>query len=294
MIPQSFDYYQAHSLSEALKYYQKYGDNAKYISGGHSLLPMMKLRFATPSQLIDISKMEGFSFIKEEDNFLKIGALTTQSEIEHAPLIKKKYPIFTDAAKLIADPSVRNLGTLGGNLAHGDAANDQPALMMAMRATIVAEGIEGQKSIPIDSFFQGFYETALDPGSILTEIHLPKAKVGASGAYHKVERKVGDYATAGVAVYIHLDSAQNCEQIGIALTNVDFVPARVERAEQILLGNSITETLIEKAAVIASEDCSPSSDLRGTEEYKRAVVKAITKQTLIRAIMRAKLTLKTN
>jgi len=294
MIPKSFDYHLAHSIPEALKYYQKYGDKAKYISGGHSLLPMMKLRFATPEQIIDISKIEGYAFVEEDGDLLKLGALTTQSEIEHSPLIKQKYPIFKDAIKLIADPSVRNVGTLGGNLAHGDAANDQPALMMAMRANIITQGMEGQKTIPVDSFFKGFYETALDPGAILTEIHLPKAKSGAGGAYHKVERKVGDYATAGVAVYIVLDSAQNCEQVGISLTNVDFIPARVARAEELIVGNPITDELIEKAAVIASQDCNPSTDLRGSEEFKRAVVQHITSQTLKKAVKRAKSTLKAN
>jgi carbon-monoxide dehydrogenase medium subunit len=287
MIPSNFSYHKATSIKDAIALSQTHGEEAKYMSGGHSLLPMMKLRFASPEHIIDISKIDGLSYIKEEGDFLKLGALTTQSEMEYSPLIKQKYAIFSDAIKLTADPSVRNVGTIGGNIAHGDAANDQPALMLAMRATIIAEGLDGQRSIPIDEFFHGFYMTALEPSDILVEIQVPKAKKGSGGAYHKVERKVGDYATAGVAVHVELDDSGICQEIGIGLTNVSAVPMRLDRGEDILRGKKITEDLIVQVGIIASEDSEPTSDLRGSEAYKRSIVNTITQRMLRLALERA-------
>jgi len=287
MIPANFNYHKATSLKEAISLSTELGEEAKYMSGGHSLLPMMKLRFATPEHIIDISKIEGLSYIKEEGDMLKIGALTTQTEMEHNTLLKEKYPIMGDAIWLTADPSVRNVGTIGGNIAHGDAANDQPALMLAMRATVVAEGADGTKTIPIDEFFHGFYMTALEQGDILTEIQIPKAKKNSGGAYYKMERKVGDYATAGVAVYVELDDTGVCQEIGIGLTNVSAVPMRLERGEAVLRGNKITDELIAQVGQIASEDCEPESDLRGSEAYKRSIVNTITKRMLNKALERA-------
>ncbi len=287
MIPANFIYHKATSVKEAIALVQTHGEEAKYMSGGHSLLPMMKLRFATPEHIIDISKIDGLSYIKEDGDFLKIGALTTQTDMEYNALILDKYAIFSDAIKLTADPSVRNVGTIGGNIAHGDAANDQPALMLAMRATIVAEGTDGEKEIPIDEFFHGFYMTALEPADILTEIRVPKAKKGSGGAYHKVERKVGDYATAGVAVHVELDDMGVCQEIGIGLTNVSAVPMRLDRGEALLKGKKITEDLIEEVGTMASEDCEPTSDLRGSEAYKRSIVNTITKRMIRLALERA-------
>ncbi len=287
MIPANFNYHKATSIKEAIAMSVELGEDAKYMSGGHSLLPMMKLRFATPEHIIDISKIEGLSYIKEEDDLLKLGALTTQTQMEHNALLKEKYPIFGDAVWLTADPSVRNVGTIGGNIAHGDAANDQPALMLALRATIIAEGADGSKAIPIDEFFHGFYMTALEAGDILTEIQVPKAKPNSGGAYHKVERKVGDYATAGVAVHVELDDQGVCTEVGIGLTNVSAVPMRLERGEEVLRGKKITEALIEEVGTIAGEDCEPESDLRGSEAYKRSVVNTITKRMLNKALKRA-------
>lgn len=287
MIPAPFNYHKATTLQEAIALSQELGEEAKYMSGGQSLLPMMKLRFATPENIIDISKIEGLSYVKEEGDYLKIGGLTTQSEMEHNALLQDKYPIFGDAIWLTADPSVRNCGTIGGNIAHGDAANDQPALMLAMRATFIAQGADGERSIPVDEFFHGFYMTALEPGDILTEIQIPKAKKNSGGAYHKVERKVGDYATAGVAVHVELDDDGLCREIGIGLTNLSPMPMRLERGEELLRGKKITDDLIEQAGTIASEDCEPDSDLRGSEAYKRSIVKTITKRMLNKALERA-------
>jgi carbon-monoxide dehydrogenase medium subunit len=288
MIPANFDYHKVSSVKEAIALSTALGEEAKYMSGGHSLLPMMKLRFATPEHIIDISKIEGLSYIKEDGELLKIGAMTTQTEMEHNTLLKERYPILGDAIWLTADPSVRNVGTIGGNIAHGDAANDQPALMLAMRATVVAEGADGIKSIPIDEFFHGFYMTALEPSDVLIEIQIPKAKKGSGGAYVKIERKVGDYATAGVAVHVELDDTGVCQQIGIGLTNVSAVPMRLERGEELLRGQKITDDLIEQVGKIASEDAEPESDLRGSEAYKRSIIDTITKRMLNKALERAR------
>jgi len=286
MIAQSFQYEAPGTLAEAISMLHKYGEEAKVLSGGHSLIPMMKLRFANPECLIDINGIPGLAHIKEEGGVIKIGALTREAEIEHSDLLKKHFPIFADVTKLIADPQVRNRGTIGGNLAHGDAANDHPAVMLALNATIIATGSDGERSIPIDEFFHGFYMTELQFGEILTEIQIPVPPAGTGSAYHKLERKVGDYATAGVAIQLTLDSKGVCTAAGIGLTNVNPVPLRASRSEKALIGKPITDETIAEAAKYASEDCSPSADLRGSEEYKRAMVAVLVKRMIHKAVER--------
>lgn len=288
MIPQSFQYESPGSLQEAIQLLHQYGDEAKILSGGHSLIPMMKLRFATPGVLVDINNIPGLSHINIEDGKMKIGALTREAELEHSETLLKVFPIFKDVTKLIADPQVRNRGTLGGNLAHGDAANDHPAVMLALNATVIATGAEGERAIPIDEFFHGFYMTALEPGEILTEIQIPIPPAGTGSAYHKLERKVGDYATAGVAVQITLGDDGIVKAAGIGLTNVNPLPMRASRSEEALIGKPLTEESIAAAAQYASEDCSPTADLRGTEEYKRAMVGVLVKRMIHEAANRAK------
>ena len=286
MIAQSFQYESPGTIAEAISLLQKYGDEAKILSGGHSLIPMMKLRFASPEYVIDINNIPGLSHIIEENGVIRIGALTRESEIEHSDLLKKHFPIFADVTKLIADPQVRNRGTLGGNLAHGDAANDHPAAMLALRANIVITGADGDRMVPIDEFFFGFYMTAIQPDEILTEIQIPVPPASTGSAYHKLERKVGDYATAGVAVQLTLDNNGICTAVGIGLTNVNPVPLRAARSEEALLGKPITDASISEAAQYASEDCSPSADLRGSEEYKRAMVAVLVKRMIHKAVER--------
>ena len=287
MIPNAFEYLTPQTLDEAISLLQQHGDEAKILSGGHSLIPMMKLRFATPEVLIDINNIPGLDYIKEEDGFLKIGALTREVALEETDLIASKYPILLDTAKMIADPQVRNLATIGGNLAHGDSANDHPATMLALGASIVIQGPGGERTVAIDDFFQGFYVTALAADEILTEIRIPIPESNSGGAYQKLERKVGDYATAGVAVQVAMNG-DTCSSIGIGLTNVNATPMRAQRSEELLKGQVPTEDLIAQAAQAASEDCSPSADLRGDEEYKRAMVGVLTKRTLRTALERAR------
>lgn len=286
MIPEAFDYSSPTTLEEAFALLKEHGDEAKILAGGHSLIPMMKLRFAAPTHLVDINNIPGLSYVKEEDGQLKIGAMTREVDMEDSELVKEKYHIFGDATKLIADPQVRNFGTIGGNLAHGDAANDHPAVMIALGAEVEITGSEGKRTVGIDEFFHGFYMTSVQHGEILTEIRLPAASGRYGTAYHKAERKVGDYATAGVAVMIQLDDNGVCTKAGIGLTNVNPLPMRAKRSEEALVGTSLSAEDIAKAAQYASEDCSPSADLRGDEDYKRHLVNVITRRMIERAISR--------
>jgi aerobic carbon-monoxide dehydrogenase medium subunit len=287
MIAQSFQYESPGSLSEAISLLNKYGDDAKILSGGHSLIPMMKLRLATPAYLIDINGIPGLSHIKEENGVVRIGALVREAEVEHSELLAQHFPIFKDVTKLIADPQVRNMGTIGGNLAHGDAANDHPAVMLALRASVVITGADGEREVPIDEFFYGFYMTAVQQGEILTEIRIPVPPKGTSSAYHKLERKVGDYATSGAAVQITIGEMGVVTAAGIALTNVNSVPLRAVRSEEALIGKPLSEETIALAAQYASEDCNPSADLRGSEEYKRHVTGVLVKRMIHKAAERA-------
>ena len=287
MIPQAFEYDSPASVAEAIALLQRYGSDAKIMSGGHSLLPMIKLRLATPERIIDISRIKGLAYIREEGGFLKIGALTREAQLDESDLIARKYPIIHDATKMIADPSVRNLATVGGNLAHGDAANDHPAVMLALHAEIGVTGPGGQRTIPIDEFFLGFFTTALQPDEILTEIRIPIPPAGSGGAYLKLERKVGDYATAGVAAQLSVGSESVCQSVGIALTNVSAASMRAQRSEAALKGQKLTDDLIKKAAIMAAQDCDPNPDLRGSIEYKRSIVKTLTERAIKIAIERA-------
>jgi len=288
MIAEPFNYDAPTSLKEAIALLHEYGDDAKILAGGHSLIPMMKLRFASPTHLIDINNIPNLSYIKEEGGFLKIGAMTREVHLEESDIIEQKYQIFCDASKLIADPQVRNFGTIGGNLAHGDAANDHPAVMIALGAEVEITGQDGTRSVSIDDFFFGFYTTAVQHGEILTEIKIPAASGKFGSAYHKAERKVGDYATAGVAAVIQIDGYGKCSKAGIGLTNVNSLPMRASRSEAVLLGSDLSDEVIQQAAQFASEDCNPSADLRGDEDYKRHLVKVITKRMINKAISRAK------
>lgn len=288
MIAENFNYDAPNTLEEAYALLHEYGDEAKILAGGHSLIPMMKLRFASPTHLIDLNNIPGLSYVKEEGGMLKIGAMTKEVDLEDSDLIAQKYHVFTDATKLIADPQVRNFGTIGGNLAHGDAANDHPAVMLALGAEIEISGQDGKRTVSIDDFFYGFYMTAVQHGEILTEIRIPAAGANYGSAYYKAERKVGDYATAGVATMVQLDNSGTCIKAGIGLTNVNSLPMRAKRSEEVLVGSKLTAEDIALAAKYASEDCNPSDDLRGDIDYKRHLVKVITKRMLNQAIERAK------
>jgi carbon-monoxide dehydrogenase medium subunit len=287
MIPPAFEYLRPNTVPEAIAFLQQYGDDAKILSGGQSLIPMMKFRLARPSHLIDINRISGLSYIKEEGGYLKIGGLVREAELEDSPLIRQKYPILFDTSRVIADPQIRNRATLAGNLAHGDPANDHPATMMALGAKIVAIGPQGERVIDVESFFLTLFTTDLQHDEIVTEIRIPAPPARSGGAYLKLERKVGDFATAAVAAQLTVNQEGTCQKAGIALTNVGAVPIKVAKGEEFLRGKKLDEANITQAAQLAAEAAQPSSDLRGPEEYKRGLVKELTRRALVRAYERA-------
>ena len=288
MIPRSFEYFSPRTLDEAIGLLQKLGPDAKLLSGGQSLIPMMKLRILSPRHIVDINRIPGLDYISESDGHVKIGALAREHQIETSEVITKKLPILVDTAKFIADPLVRSQATVCGNLAHGDPANDHPATMLALGATVVATGPNGQREIAIEDFFPGLFTTALEPEEILTEIRVPLPPAKSGGAYLKLERKVGDFATAGIAAQITLDDAGTCKRAGVGLTNVGMTPIKATKTEAFLAGKTLDDATINEAAEIAASESQPLDDIRGSADYKRDLVRVLTARALKRALERAK------
>jgi carbon-monoxide dehydrogenase medium subunit len=287
MIPAPFDYHAPASLAEAIGLLQQHGDAAKVLSGGQSLLPLLKLRLATVDHLVDIGRIPGLEYIKEEGGFLKIGGRTRESALERSDLIKARFPILYDTALVIADPLVRNRATVGGNLAHADPANDHPATMLALGAEVVATGPKGERTIPIDRFFTGLFATALAPGEILTEIRIPMPPPRSGGAYVKLERKVGDFATAAAAAQVTLGATGTIDRAGIALTSAGPTPIKATEAERFLQNKKPDSQTIGEAAQLAAKATSPSADRRGSVEYKREMARVLTARALATAVERA-------
>jgi carbon-monoxide dehydrogenase medium subunit len=287
MIPAAFEYHAPTSIAEALELLARLGEDAKILSGGQSLIPLMKLRLAAPRHLIDINGIPGLAYVREADGALRIGALTRESELEDSALVRTRYPLLFDTCKVIADPLVRNLATVGGNLAHGDPANDHPATMLALEAEVVAAGQKGERRIPVAAFFTGPFTTALRADEILVEIRVPVPPPRTGGAYLKLERKVGDFATAAVAAQVTLDTNGTCARAGIGLTNVGATPIKALRAEAALAGKRLDAETIKRAAQLAAEASEPAADLRGSVEYKKDIVRVLTARALGRAAERA-------
>ena len=291
MIPPPFDYHAPGSLEEALSLLGRL-DDAKVMSGGQSLLPMLKLRLATPANIVDIGRVPGLDSISEEGGYLRIGALVTETALEESAVVAERYPILLDTAKVIADPLVRNRATICGNVAHGDPANDHPATMIALRARMVATGPDGERAIDVDDFFHGLFMTALGDGEILTGIRIPSPGGGnggahSGGAYLKLERKVGDYAVAGVAVQLTLDEGGKVTRAGIGLTNLGFAPIRAAAAEAALTGREPSDEVIAGAAQAAADATDPVADRRGSVEYKRNMARVLTGRAVRQALERA-------
>jgi carbon-monoxide dehydrogenase medium subunit len=287
MIPASFDYYAPKTLAEAIALLQRHGDEAKVLSGGQSLLPLLKIRVGAAGHLIDIGRIPDLEYIKEEGGFLKIGGRTRESMLERSEIIASKYAILHDTALVIADPLVRNRATVGGNLAHADPANDHPATMLALGAEVMATGPRGQRTIAIGQFFTGIFSTALAPDEILTEIRVPIPPPKSGGAYLKLERKVGDYATAAAAVQVTLGGGGEIERAGIGLTAVGPTPIQATDAERFLLKKTPDPATIAEAARLAAAATSPASDRRGSVEYKREMARVLTARALAKAVERA-------
>jgi carbon-monoxide dehydrogenase medium subunit len=287
MIPAAFDYHRPASLDEAVALLARYGAGARVLSGGMSLLPLLKLRLGSFAHLVDVGRIPGLEYIKEEGGALKIGAATRQATLERSELIRAKYHILADAVPLIADPLVRNRGTIGGNVANGDPANDDPAIMIALGATLVVRGSKGERSIAAREFYKDFFTTALAAGEILTEIRIPAPPARSGGAYAKLKRKVGDYAAAAAAVQVTLDAKGAIERAAIALTNAGPIPIEAADAARSLVGKIPDEKAIAEAAKLAAAKASPSADRRGSVEYKKEMARVMVTRALRKAVERA-------
>ncbi len=286
MIPGEFEYHAPASVAEAVGLLDRLGEDAKILAGGHSLIPAMRFRLAAPEALIDINGIADLSYIRDAGNHLAVGAMTREAELEHSAVVLERFPMLADAGRLIADPLVRNRGTLGGNLAHADPANDHPAVMLAYGATLVAQGPSGTREIGVDDFFVGLFESALAPNELLVEVRIPVPGPSSGSAYVKMERKVGDYAISAAAVNLTV-SGGSCTAARIGLTNVSAVPRRATGAEAALVGNALTDDAIEAAGRAAAQECDPSADLRGSVEYKRDVTRVLVKRAIRTAMERA-------
>ena len=287
MIPASFSYHRPATVADAVKLLSTLGDEARPLAGGHSLVPMMKLRLATPAHLIDLHGVAGLKGIRRDGNKVVIGAMTTQHELLGSDEIKKSLPILHEAALLVADPQVRYRGTVGGNVANGDPGNDMPALMMTLGATYRLEGTSGAREVAASEFYQGAYFTALEPGEILTSVSIPVPPSGHGFAYEKLKRKVGDYATAAAAVVLTMAGGK-VSSCAIGLTNLHETPLLAADAAKAVVGTSLDAASLKKAAAAAEAIMSPAADARGPVEYRKHVGGVMVTRALQRAASRAK------
>ncbi len=269
MIPAKFDYARAESVDEAVALLAEHGDDAKLLAGGHSLLPLMKLRLATPSVLVDVGRLGELSYIRDAGDHVAIGGLTRHHDVEHSALLQEHVPLLAHAAGHVGDPQVRHRGTLGGTLAHADPASDLPACVLALRGTIVARGSGGEREIAADDFFEGFLESALTPDEVITEVRLPKA-TGAGFGFQKFNRRAQDWAIVGVA-------AVGGERPGVALVNMGSTPVRASAVEARLADGAGAE----QAAEVADEGTEPPTDLNASEEYRRHLARVLVKRALL-------------
>ena len=287
MIPGSFSYHRPTSVADAVKLLADLGDEARPLAGGHSLVPMMKLRLSTPGHLIDLHGIAGLKGIRRDGNKVVIGAMTTQHELLGSEDIAALLPILQEAAAVIADPQVRYRGTIGGNVANGDPGNDMPALMLTLGASYRLEGPNGAREVPATEFYQGAYFTALEPGELLTSVLIPVPPAGHGYAYEKLKRKVGDYATAAAAVVLTIAGGK-LASCAIGLTNLHETPLLAADAAKAVVGTSLDSASLKKAASAAAAIMSPASDARGPVEYRKHVGGIMVMRALQRALSRAK------
>ena len=283
--PAPFEYERATSVEGAVEALGRLGEEARIIAGGHSLLPMMKLRLANPEHLVDINDLSELSFVREQDGEIRIGALTRHVELLESDLLARHFPVFRDAENVIADPVVRNRGRIGGSLCQADAAEDLSAVCTALKARVVIQGREGERVVGMEDFHVGPYMTAVGAGVMLTEIRLP-LQPGAGSAHEKVERRAGDWAIAAASAAVWLEGG-TIRDAGIGLSAVGLTTIHLTRAEELLRRSQPSEELFAQAGEIASEDCSPMADGRGPVDYKRHLAGVLTIRALRRATARA-------
>jgi len=286
MIPPSFEYHAPRSVAAAIGLLGSLGADAKLLAGGHSLLPMMKLRFAEPSHLIDLGKIPELSGIAQVGDEIRIGAMTTEHALLNSALLAEKVPLLVEGAGWISDPQVRYKGTIGGDIAHGDPGNDHPAFMLALGASFVLSGPRGERVVAADGFFLGMYSTLLEADEILTQIRVPIPAPGSGWSYQKLKRKTGDFATAATAVMLQMKGG-NVASVSIALTNVGATALKAQAAEASLIGKPLNDATASEAARLAMGICEPSADQRGDVAYKTAMCGEMTRRALLAAHSRA-------
>ena len=287
MIPGQFEYVRPANLTEALQILKDREGDAKLLSGGYSLLPLIKLRLAQPALLVDLRDVAGLDGIAETDGQLSIGARATHRQVHQHPIVRDRYPLLVDVTAVIGDPQVRNWGTIGGSVAHADPASDWPAVLIAARATIVCRGQGGDREVAARDFFLDTFTTAIEPTEVLTEIRFQPRPRGSGGAYAKLERKVGDFATAAVASIVALGADGRIERAGIGVTAVAETPFAATDAEAILVGNAPSEEVFRRAGNAAGAQSRPVGDVRGPVDYKRAMAAELTVRSLRLAVERA-------
>lgn len=288
MITPPFDYVAPRTVEEAVQLLRKHGYEAKVLAGGQSLIPMLRFRLLEPALLVDINHIEDLAYLREEDGFLRIGALTRHSDVEYAPGLEKRYPLLVATARVVADPLVRNRGTVAGSLVHADPAGDWGAAMLAAGAQVVLTGPDGTRTLSVDEFLVDTFTTALGEDELVTEVRVPIPPERSGGAYLKLERKLGDFAIAAVGVQVTLNAAGECTRAGIGLCAVGPISLRASKAEEYLVGKPLTADTIAEAARLAAEQAEPGSDQRGPEEYKRDMVRVLTQRALQEAAERAR------
>jgi aerobic carbon-monoxide dehydrogenase medium subunit len=282
MLPSSFEYHRPSTVEEALDLLATLGDDAKVLAGGQSLIPMMKLRFASPGHLVDVNRLSGLDGIEERDGALRIGAMVRHNQLASSDIVGARYPTIAAAAPQIADPLVRNLGTIGGSIAHADPAGDLGSVMLALGASVVLRSAGGEREVPIGEFLVDTFQTSIEPNEMLTEIHIPSPGPSFGGAYLKLERKVGDFATVATAIFLELQNG-TVGRAGIALTAVGLTNLKATSAEETLVGAAPSEELFAEAGRLAAETSRPVGDVRGSEDYKRHIVDVYVRRGLASA-----------
>ena len=286
-VPAAFDYHPATSVDEAIALLQQYGDEAKLLAGGHSLLPTMKLRLAQPGHLIDLGRISGLSYIREDGGVVTVGAMTRYVDIERSEVLKKHFALLPEGVAQIGDPQVRNRGTIGGSIAHSDPAADTPGIVLALRADIVAKGPNGVRTIKADDFFMDLFQTALQPDEVITEIRFPKPPVHTGSAYTKLANKASHYAVVGCAAVITLDSNGTCTSASVVITGASVKPTRASTVEAGLVGKKLDEATIANAASHAADGLEVVSDIHGSQEYRAQMATVLARRVVARAAERA-------
>lgn len=286
-VPAAFDYHVAQSVDEAVQLLQQYGDEAKLLAGGHSLLPTMKLRLANPGHLIDLGRIPGLSYIREDGGAVAVGAMTPYKDIERSDLLRRHFALLPEGTELIGDQQVRNRGTIGGSIAHSDPAADMPGIVLALKASIVAQGANGKRTIAADGFFQDLFATALTPDEVVTEVRFAAPSAHTGSAYEKLANKASHYAVVGCAAVITLNTDGTCAAASVVITGASVKPTRATAVESALVGKKLDEATIAEAASHAADGLEVVEDIHGSKAYRAEMTKVLARRAVTRAAERA-------